>query len=113
MEENDISNVINQFSDILKEKDINLNDFVNANTENNGNKNDSNENSGNNGFNLDINTILKFKTITDKLNNSNSPRASLLQALKPFLSSKKQNKLDEYIKIVNVLSILDVLNKEL
>ena len=112
LEENDISNVIDKFSNILKEKDINLNDFVN-NSSNNTEENCSNEKTENSGFNIDINTILKFKSITDKLNGSSSPRTSLLQALKPFLSEKKQDKLDEYIKIVNILSILDILNKEI
>ncbi|MBP3595998.1 MAG: hypothetical protein J6J60_01150 [Clostridia bacterium] len=115
MEENDISNVISKFSDILKEKDININDFVNNNSNNNteNSENCSNEKPESSGFNIDINTILKFKSITDKLNNQNNPRTSLLQALKPFLSEKKQNKLEEYIKIVNILSILDTLNKEI
>lgn len=115
MEENDISSVISKFSDILKEKDINLNDFVNNNSENinNNDNNCSESKSENNGFNIDINTILKFKSIADKLNNSNNHRTSLLQALKPFLSEKKQDKLEEYIKIVNILSILDSLNKEI
>lgn len=111
MEENDISSVINKFSDILKEKDININDFVNNNSNNT--ENCSNEKEESSGFNIDINTILKFKSITDKLNTKNNPRTSLLQALKPFLSEKKQDKLEEYIKIVNILSILDTLNKEI
>ena len=115
MEENDISSVINKFSDILKEKDININDFVNNNQKNNTDNTEHccNEKAEASGFNIDINTILKFKSITDKLNNSNNPRTSLLQALKPFLSEKKQDKLEEYIKIVNILSILDILNKEI
>lgn len=112
MEENDISSVISKFSNILKEKDINLNDFVGENQNNTDSNSQSNENTENNGFNIDINTILKFKSIADKLNNSNNHRSSLLQALKPFLSSKKQDKLEEYIKIVNILSVLDSLNKE-
>ncbi len=109
MEENDISNVINKFSDILKEKDIKLEDYIDNNIKNeNNDKNDSEKN----GINIDINTILKFKKIADNLNNSKNPRSSLLQALKPFLSSEKQKKIDEYIKIVNILSILDILNND-
>lgn len=121
MEENDISNVISKFSDILKEKDIDINNIVNSNSNENKEHNsdsESDSNSGadsnNSGFNIDINTILKFKKITDKLNsNGKDSRSSLLQALRPFLSSQKQTKLDEYIKIVNILSILEALNGEL
>ena len=110
MEENDISNVINKFSDILKEKDIKLEDYIDNNIKN---ENNDKNNSEKNGINIDINTILKFKKIADNLNNSKNPRSSLLQALKPFLSSEKQKKIDEYIKIVNILSILDILNNDL
>lgn len=114
MEGNDYSNAFEKFSEILKDKDIDINNFINTNSQTSekiGNNENSSEN--NNGFNIDINTILKFKTIADKLNNSNNPRSSLLQALKPFLSENKQHKLDDYIKIVNIISILEILNKDL
>ncbi len=112
MEENDISNVINKFSDILKEKNINLDDYIDESINNKDNTSEESSNTEG-GLNIDINTILKFKQISEKLNNNNNPRSSLLHALKPFLSKEKQNKLEEYIKIVNIISILDVLNKDI
>lgn len=106
MEENDLSDVINKFSDILKDKDINLNEYIDESITKDSNANASDENK-NNGFNIDVNTLLKFKNIADKLNDSsNNSRSNLLQALKPFLSSEKQNKIEEYIKIVNIIGIL-------
>lgn len=119
MEEENFSNVINKFSEILKEKDINLNDYIDntANNDNNNSNNNScpeNENIETNSFELDIDTILKIKTLISKINASNNnERISLLQALKPFLSENKQNKLDEYIKIVNIITIIESLNGEL
>lgn len=113
MEENDLSDVINKFSDILKDKDINLNDYIDESITKDSNNTSSSENlsgTDNNGFNIDINTILKFKNIADKLNNpNNNSRSNLLQALKPFLSKEKQGKIEEYIKIVNILGILEAL----
>ena len=77
--DDDINNVLNKFSEILKEKNIDLN---NISVE----KPDSpTENSD---FNLDIDTIMKIKEIISKLNkNQNSPRNKLLYSLKPFLDA--------------------------
>lgn len=112
MEENDISNVINKFSDILKEKNINLNEYIDDSINKEPDKNTESSNSDG-GLNIDLNTILKFKTIAEKLNNNNNPRSNLLQALKPFLTKEKQKQLDDYIKIINILNILETLNKDI
>ena len=106
---NDISDIVNKFSDILKEKDINLNDFIDDSIKADSN---STENTNSNNLNIDINTILKFKKIADNINSNNNPRSSLLLSLKPFLSLEKQKKIDEYIKISNILSVIDILNKK-
>ncbi len=113
LEENDLSGVIDKFSDILKSKDINLNEYIDESITQSSNETSSStssENDTSSGFNIDINTLLKFKNIADKLNHPNSnSRSKLLQALKPFLSKEKQGKIEEYIKIVNILGILDAL----
>ena len=100
--DDDINNVLNKFSEIIKEKNIDLN---NISVE----KPDSpTENSD---FNLDIDTIMKIKEIISKLNkNQNSPRNKLLYSLKPFLESEKQEKLNNYIQIANLLSVLEDMN---
>lgn len=111
MNDTDISDAISKFSDILKDKNINLNDYIDESIKDN---NEPNENKSNtNNLNIDINTILKFKNIAEKLNSNNNPRSKLLQALKPFLTKEKQSKIDEYIKIANILSILEILNKDI
>ena len=119
MENEELSGVLNKFSDILKEKDINLNDYIdesiksdNSNSCENNNDN-SNNNTSNNNINFDINTLLKVKSIADKLTNTNNPRSSLLLSLKPFLSPEKQEKIDEYVKIINIIDILEVLKNDI
>ena len=122
----DFSDIISKFSTILKEKDIDLNNIVggekqppthfdvsNCNsTEDNNNENNSNSSS--NDFNLDIETILKIKDILGKLNqNSHSPRNNLLQALKPYLENDKKEKLEQYIKIANLLSVLETFDSNM
>lgn len=117
----DFSNILNQFSTILKEKDIDLNKIVGGNepptdfnicdddknSQNHTNTDTSYSNSSND-FNLDIETILKIKNILNAINkNSHSPRNNLLSALKPYLKDNKKEKLEQYIKIANLLSVLE------
>ena len=98
----DFSNILNNFSNILKEKDIDLNSIIGGeNPPNNNNENNQED------FSFDINTILKIKEIMSNMNNKNSPRNKLLQSLKPYLEDTKKEKLEQYIKIANLLSVLD------
>ncbi len=123
----DFNDVINKFSEILKEKNIDINNlsdslknsFTNEFIGNNdnyssinkdveGNSQSSTNTENFNDLSLDIETILKIKDIISKINkNQNSQRNKLLSSLKPYLENDKQNKLDNYIKIANLLSVID------
>ena len=116
----DLSNVMNQFSQILKDKNIDINQIINKTSDNSNSSNNqntqvnqnsftSNSNSSSD-FNLDIQTILKIKDIMGKMNQKNIPRNNLLNSLKPFLRKEKQEKLDEYIKYANILNLLELFN---
>ncbi len=116
----DLSNVMNQFSQILKDKNIDINQIINKTSDNSNSSNNqntqvnqnsftSNSNSSSD-FNLDIQTILKIKDIMGKMNQKNIPRNNLLNSLKPFLRKEKQEKLDEYIKYANLLNLLELFN---
>ena len=109
--EEDFSNVIGKFQDIMKEKNIDLNSILNSS--NNSSSNTENTDKSSSDFNLDINTILKMKQIFDKMNNNNNnPRNNLLLSLKPFLRKEKKEKLEQYIKISNLLSVLEIMNTD-
>lgn len=97
----DMENVVNKFNDILKEKNIDLNKIL-------GDEEKSNPLD----FDFDLDTIIKFKNIFSKLNNNNSERNTLLHSLRPFLHEERKKKLDTYIQIANLLSILELLGKE-
>lgn len=59
---------------------------------------------------IDIETILKMKSIIDKLNiKKEDPRSRLLQSLKPYLNENRQNKLDQYIQMSKIMEILPLL----
>lgn len=74
--------------------------------------NQSTQNSSQNGnFNLDMNTIMKMKSIMENMNNKNDPRANLLYSLKPYLRDSKKDKLDQYVNLLNVSKIADLMNQ--
>lgn len=113
----DFSEVINKFSDILKDKNIDLSNLAGdsispANNPTSDSDSSFNNNSSNaSDFNIDVNTILKIKDIISKMNkNQNCPRNQLLHSLKPYLEDDKQEKLEQYIKIANLLSVMENLD---
>ena len=60
--------------------------------------------------NIDINTIKKFSSVLGNMNNSkNDPRANLLNSLKPYLRDSKKSKLDNYMNLLNVSKIADLM----
>lgn len=59
---------------------------------------------------IDMETILKIKTIMDKMKkNSNNPRAKLLNDLKPYLDNNKKNKLEQCMKIDKMIELLPLI----
>lgn len=93
------------------------NNFNNANENSNTSNNydnSRNQNSDNSsGFNIDIQTLLKMKSIMDKMNNTqNDPRTNLLLSLKPYLKPDRKDKLDQYIKLLNMGNIIELFKSE-
>ena len=62
--------------------------------------------------NIDMNTIMKITSAFNKMNNSkeNDPRANLLNSLKPYLRDNKKDKLDNYMNLLNVTKIAEIMN---
>lgn len=114
--------MIQNFSKMLSNnsnnnKDTYTNNTDNTNNTNNTNKtsntNNSNTSSGNFDFsNIDMNTILKMKSVMEKMNNTNDPRSNLLYSLKPYLRDTRQEKLDQYVNLLNMTKIADVLKTD-
>lgn len=115
MEENqdnneNLNNIVNKFNSILKDKDINLGNLFEGENESKNENNEENEENVSSDFNIDIETLIKLKDFFQKMNDNNNPRNRLLYSLKPFLKDSRRKKLDEYIKIANLLVILNVVN---
>lgn len=83
------------------------------NTSSNSASNDFN-NTENNGFdfsNIDMATVMKLKKAMDSINSKkNDSRTNLLMSLKPYLKPSKKEKLDQYMKLLNISSVLEVFN---
>ena len=117
-----ISNIspemIQNFSKMLSNQGNN-NQNQETNNYNSNNNPNSNNNQETNNFDLsgiDMNTIMKMSSVLGKMKNSNDdPRANLLNSLKPYLRDSKKGKLDNYMNLLNVAKIAEIMkdnNKE-
>lgn len=61
--------------------------------------------------NIDINTMMKVKSMMEKMNNSSGPRNNLLQSLKPYLRDEKRSKLDQYSNLLNMANLMELFNQ--
>lgn len=106
---NNLKEIFNNFTSNSENQNNNKqeNDISSENTSSKDNS--SNENSS---FpDIDIGTILKMKTIFDKMNSSkNDPRSNLLLSLKPYLKESRKDKLDQYVKLLNMEKVIEVIN---
>ena len=60
--------------------------------------------------NLDMNTIMKMSSAINKMKDTkNDPRANLLNSLKPYLRDSKKGQLDNYINLLNVAKIAEIM----
>lgn len=91
---NNIKNILNNFS----------------NNSDNSSEKENYSNNSNQNFDIDIGTILKIKSIMQKMNSKDDPRANLLTSLKPYLNNKRKEKLDQYVKLLSMSKIIEVFN---
>ena len=61
--------------------------------------------------NIDINTMMKIKSVMEKMNHSSDPRSNLLQSLKPYLRDEKKSKLDQYSKLLTMTNLMELFNQ--
>ena len=89
-------------------------DNTNTNNNNETMNNSSSNNSSNSSFDfskIDMNTMMKMKSIIEKMNHTSDPRSNLLQSLKPYLRDEKKSKLDQYSNLLNMASLIELFNQ--
>ncbi len=92
----------------------NNNNSNNPNNESSNNYNNSTNNANTSGFDfskIDINTMMKMKSVMEKMNNNSNPRSNLLQSLKPYLRDEKKSKLDQYSNLLNMTNLMELFNQ--
>ena len=134
IDENTMNNLKNmlqsgQLDDVIKQIPPDMfNNFSNM-MNNNSNKSSKNASQGNsttnnvsssnnstsNGFDfskIDMNTMLKMKSIMEKMSSNNDPRANLLYSLKPYLRNERKDKIDQYANLLNMTKIAELLKND-
>jgi hypothetical protein len=114
-----LSEAISQISpEMIQNVSKMLNNSSNSTNNNNSNtstktvnstNNAQNDNASMNFNNIDPNTIMKITSAFGKMNNKNDPRANLLYSLKPYLRDGKKEKLDQYVNLLNVTKIAEIM----
>lgn len=97
--------MINNLVNMLKNSSSSSNA---GNNENPGNSNSASQNTSS----IDIETIMKIKSIMETLNNKDDPKSNLLYSLKPYLRKSKQDKLDQYINILKISQVANLFKTE-
>lgn len=74
----------------------------------------SNESEDKNSFSgsIDVETIMRIKSVMDKMNVNDSPRSKLLLSLKPYLKDNKKEKIDQYIQLSKIIELLPLIGGE-
>ena len=119
MSEEDMSGLLKQFSTMVNSNSLPdnikdaLNHFNSSESSSSSDKSDSsNENSNTSSSipNIDIEMLLKIKSIMDKVNTKNDPRTNLLLSLKPYLNDVRKEKLEQYIQFLNLSKVFEAFN---
>ncbi len=131
MNNEDMSDVFNKLNNISNQNNISpdmvnnlINMFNNSNSSTNSNNSNFSDNSSNHDYTnssnsthrdnsyenngIDFETIMRMKTIIDKMNTKDDPRSNLLQSLKPYLKDSRKSKVDQYIQLMNMSKVMDV-----
>ena len=81
----------------------------NQNNDNFYNEQNSNNTNNLNGSGIDMEMLLKMKSMMDKMNVKNDPGSNLLMSLKPYLKESRKDKLDQYVQLMSMSKMLDFL----
>ena len=103
----DMSDMLKNFASMMDGKEIpdNIKEMLNSLSKENSSS-DANDSP-----NIDINTILKMQRIMNSFNSSqNNSGANLLRALKPYLKPSRQAKVDEYIQLLSLENVIEMMN---
>ena len=115
MKNGNVSELLSKIPPDLMQNFSTMMNNQNSNSSNDNNNEKVSNNSTQNSFdfsNIDMNTIMKMKSVMEKINTTNDPRSNLLASLKPYLRDNKKEKLDQYANLINFAKIAKILNND-
>lgn len=87
-------------------------DMMSKMTNNNGSGNNSTGNMSSGMPDIDMETMMKIKSVMEQMQKgADDPRANLLKSLKPYLRETRKDKVDQYVKMLNMSKVIETLNK--
>lgn len=106
-----IKNILNSMNNNSTKSTDNPQD-VNNSDNSSINTNRANTSNTSNPFeNFDMNTFLKMQQILSSMNNTqNDSGTNLLMSLKPYLKESRKNKVDQYIQLMKMGKIFEIMN---
>ena len=113
MNNEDMSELFNKFSNMINEGNIpdEMKNILSSLSNENGSSEEDSRNETENNSSIDFETIMKMKTIMEKMKGSpNDPRANLLLSLKPYLKESRKDKIDQYIKLFSMSKVMELFN---
>lgn len=111
----DITSKIEQLKDMLNNGQLsdNLKNMMSLLSGSNDNSNEATNNSQSlNDTDKYTLIIAKVKKIMDKKSQINDPRINLLHAIKPYLNSRRQERIDNCVKILDFVILSKILKEE-
>ena len=109
MNNEDMSELFSKFSSMMSEGNIpdEMKKVLSSISSNNSD-NDKSNNSESSNQSINFETLMQMKSIFDKVNNSNDPRANLLTSLKPYLKDSRKEKVDQYIRLFGMSKVIEM-----
>ena len=100
----------NNYSSYNKSSNSYNNSYSNSNYSAQNNNKSNEQNSNNSIPNIDMDTLMKLQNIMSKMKNSdNDDMSRLLLSLKPYLRDGRKDKIDDYIKLIKMGKMTQIL----
>lgn len=112
----DMTDIIKNFAQMMssssQQNEANNTEFSNQTTQTENADSQNTNSSDESSFpNIDMDTIIRIGQVMSAIQSSNnSNSANLLRSLKPYLKPSRQNKVDEYIQLLNLEQVMNVMN---
>lgn len=107
--------MIQNFSKLLSDSNNSSKNPQNLNNPSKSTNTYSKNNKTNSNFdfsNIDMNTIMKMKSVMEKMNSSSDPRSNLLESLKPYMREGKKEKIDQYANLLKMANVAEIMKND-